>query len=146
MARKTIRQQLVALKRRFPFRTRYAFLYKNKSDLTANYSTIYVYALIYDDERGHSVFIWNPHRRGFDWKPREWNKWLNQRGIDILKGDVMEAINSKKGSKWQMQRLIGYHGADYEPKGHVAGERNRALYRNRDSDKRKGRNKTHAKR
>jgi len=128
MARKTIREKIATLKRRFPRRTRYGFLYLNKKDLRTNYTTILVYALVYAPEHGHSLFIWNPHRKGMDWQSVRWNKWLNEKGIEILATDVMRAINDKRGDHWEMQRIIGFSGDDYKPRMHIAQEGKNALY------------------
>jgi len=145
MARKTIRDKIATLKRKFPRRTRFGFLYFKKKDITTNYSTILVYALVYAPEHGHSLFIWNPHRRGKDWQAKRWNTWLNQEGIDILATAVMRAINDKRGDHWEMQRIIGFSGDDYKPRMHVAQEGKDALYPTR-SRKKLRRNKTLAKR
>jgi hypothetical protein len=147
MARKTIRDKLKILKRRFPFRTAYAFLFAKKGDRLRKYSTILVYSLIYSPEKGHSLFIWNPHRKGKDWNSKEWNTWLNREGLAILSDAVMLAINNKRGDHWEFQRLVGFSGDDYQPRIlHVAQEGERALYPSKNKRKRKGRNKTHAKR
>lgn len=115
MTTKTIGAKLKNLSKKFPLKNSAQFLYKEKSDLSRKYSTVYVYAIIFDDERGHSLFIWNPHRRGKDWQWQGWNKWLLQKGYDILTGAVMDAINDKHGSAWIVKNIVGFHGAIYEP-------------------------------
>lgn len=141
MARKTIRYKLTILKRKFPLRTRYAFLHSRKSQIRKKYSTILVYSLIYSVEKGHSLFIWNPHRKGYDWNSLEWNDWLNAKGLTILSSDVMQAINDKRGDHWIFQRLVGFSGDDYEPRSlHVAQEGQNAIYQSKNKRKRKARN------
>jgi hypothetical protein len=144
MARKTIKQKLTELEKKFPKRTAYGFLHRTKAELSKTYSTIFVYALIYDDERGHSVFVWEPHRRGHDWNAKEWDRWLTSKGLDILAHDVMEAINTKRGSSWEMQRIIGYHGSNIKETFKKAGEGKDALYKRQNKSKHKGRNKANA--
>lgn len=129
MARKTIGSKLAYLARKFPHRNSFGFLYDDAADLKRKFSTIYVAALIYDPERGHSLFMWNPHRRGKDWTPRRWNTWLNEQGLDILSANVMSEVNNKRGAQWQMTRLIGFFGGIYEPrKIHIVGEDSTAMY------------------
>lgn len=122
MTIKTIGAKLKNVARKFPKQNKTQFLYKEKSDLTTKYSTVYVYAIIYDENRGHSLFVWNPHRRGKDWKWQGWNKWLLERGYDILISAVMDAINDKYGSQWIVKKIVGYHGAIYEPVYKAANE------------------------
>lgn len=115
MAIKTIGAKLRALAKKFPERNSEGFLYRDKKDLKTRYTTVYVYAVIYDESRGHSLFVWNPHRRGHDWTWKGWNTWLNQKGIEILTGAVMQSINDKYGSEWEARQIIGFHGAVYKP-------------------------------
>lgn len=145
MARKTIRQRILSLQKKFPYRTKYAFIYSRKTDLKKRFTEINVYALIYDEERGHSLFNWQPHR-AHQWTPQEWNDWLNKKGLSILAHDVMEAINAKRGSNWQMQRLVAFSGDTRVPVITPAGEKKNAVHKRKGKRQRKTGNKTHAKR
>lgn len=153
MARKTIRQRLVALQKKFPRRNKQGYLYRNKDDLRTTFATIFVYSLIFDPKRGHSVFIWNPHRRGRDWDWKGWLAWLEgtnkaskEKGFDILNGAVMSAINSKRGTDWSVLRMIGFHGDNTQASGHVAAEGKDAIYKRKTKRKKSRRNKADAKR
>ena len=145
MARKTIRERLRTLKRRFPHRSRYGFLYRHKLELRRHYTEIIVYSLIYSPQKGHSLFIWNPHRRGFNWTPVEWNEWLNKEGLSTVIDAVMLAISEKRGDNWEFQRLVGFSGDEYAPRGIVKEGKN-ALYPSIHSVKRKRGNKANGKR
>lgn len=145
MARKTIRDKIATLKRKFPRRTRYGFLHVNKRDLHRNYSSILIYALVYAPEHGHSLFIWNPHRKDYNWQPPRWNKWIIEKGEEILYTPVMNAINAKRGDHWKLLRVIGFSGAEYKPRMHIAQEGKNALYPTEPRTQLR-RNKTHAKR
>jgi len=145
---KTIRQRLMILKRRYPFRTRYGFLHSTKRDLNRTFASILVYFLVFAPEKGYSVFTWNPNRRGNDWTSLGWNRWLRKEGIEIFKGDgirgVIPAINAKRGDNWELHRLIGFSGDDYKPRSFPVIEKrkrkSRAIHKNQHRNKRKKRN------
>ena len=143
MSNKTIRQKIKILKRKFPFRTSYGFLHSMKSDVRRKYTTIFLYCLIYSPEKGHSLLIWDSHRRGHNKNPVEWNAWINSDGITALNDYVLPAINSKRGDTWQFQRLVGFSGAKYEPRMHVLADKDKdAFYPTEAKSKRTKRNKT----
>ena len=144
MARKTIREKLKTLKRKFPYRTTYGFLHSAKVDIRHKYTTILLYCLIYSPEKGHSLLIWDAHRRGHTKNATEWNKWINTDGIEALNSYVLPAMNAKRGDTWEFQRLIGFSGAKYVPRMHVLADRdNDAVHPNKIKSKRAQRNKTH---
>lgn len=141
MARKTIREKLRTLKRKFPLRTSYGFLHVMKSDLKRKYTTCVLYCLIYTPEKGHSLLIWDAHRRGHNKTAVEWNAWINSDGIAALNDWVLPAINAKRGDSWQFQRLVGFSGAEYKTHMHVLADRDAdAVYPHKIKSKRTRRN------
>lgn len=134
MSRKTIRNQLRTIRRKFPQRTRYGFLYLLKGDVKRKFTGIIMYCLIYSPQNGHSLFVFDSHRRGHNWTAKEWNDWINAEGLDIINDAVLPAINAKGGNDWQMRRLIGFSG------------KKNAIYKRQNRNKSSRRNKTHAKR
>jgi hypothetical protein len=146
MARKTIRDKLRALKRKFPFRTSYGFLHLKKLELRRKYTSILLYCLIYSPEKGYSLLVWDAHRRGHNKDAKEWNQWINTDGIEALKDYVLPAISAKRGDSWEFHRLIGFSGAKYVPTIHVLADRDKdAIYPNQNKSKRSRRNKTNDK-
>lgn len=144
MARKTIREKILTLKRNFPRRTSYGFLYNRKSDLKRKYTNIIMYCLIYSKQKGFSFFVWNPHRRGKIHTALGWNAWINQEGLTIVMDAVLSAINAKGGNDWQFNRLIGFSGADYQPYNlYVVGDKRYAVHESQNQHKRAKRNKAH---
>lgn len=114
---KTVADRLRDLYFKFPKRTDYKFLYKKRSDLQRKYSTVQCYFVIYSPDMGHSLMVWNPHRRGFNWRAKEWNTWLREKGLDIYVDAVLPAINEKNVNRadWIMREYVGFHGDIYEP-------------------------------
>lgn len=124
MTIKTIGAKLKNVSKKFPKQVKKEqYLYREAKDLKETYSTVYVYAIIYDPDRGHSLFVWNPHRRGFDWNYKGWYRWLVTLGYTIMTDAVMDSINDKYGSRWVVKKIVGYHGAVYKPVYKAASEK-----------------------
>jgi len=118
-SKKTVGARMRKLGAKFPKRTDYKYLYKQRGDLARKHTTVICYFIVYNPDKGHSMMLWNPHRRGKNWNAKDWNIWLREKGLDIFSSAVLTAINDKDphSGGWHVREYLGFHGADYEPYG-----------------------------
>ncbi len=93
----TIKQRILKIKRRFKF-VRGKFVYNEKrKDFLRKTNKIDCYFLVFNTPLGHSVFEFT-FRRAEAKNHAGWKIWLDEKGLDIFSGAVLEAINVRDGS------------------------------------------------
>lgn len=120
-----LNKKVESLKRRYKYVNESRFLYKHPQDLKKKHTNIKLWILIYEEDRGHTIFetfLKTRSKRTVE----QWAEFISSKtkpfpsertyrkrkyhkaGIQIIEDHILESINAKFQSQWEFVDLIGW--------------------------------------
>ena len=108
----TLKERCQAIIRRFKYVDRSRFVYNDKSELKSSFSSIRIYCLIFDNEKGYSIFDFAVQRKIL--MPRlTWKKYFSEpvEGYEnsiysIITQHILPGINNRSGTEWVLKTIL----------------------------------------
>ncbi len=115
MAKKTLKDRIRQIIRKYKHINPARYLYNRKSELGKKFQRLRVWFLIHDKKRGYSIFIYEL-KRIKTYSVIEWTGLLqkNYGGYEIIYSvftqSILPAINTKSGAAWRFVSLLAWTG------------------------------------